>query len=147
MDLVRPFGPVVENPSDKPRFLGDKPINVIRSGNYNHVPLMIGYNRRESMAEVLHKHRNDAEITPAFDFIIPYDLGIEKGSKEWDALIKRFKGFYFGNESDPKIIFDSYVDVGRNTASLHTFCHKHLHRYSQNPSLPMLLVFTFLYIN
>lgn len=111
MDLVRPFGPVVENPSDKPRFLYDKPINIIRSGNYNHVPLMIGYSRKESMAEVLHKHRNDAEIVPNFDFIIPCDLDIEKGSEEWDALVKRLKEFYFGNEEDPKRIFNSYVDV------------------------------------
>lgn len=111
MDLVRPFGPVIEQPSDKPSFLRDKPINIIRSGVYNHVPLMIGYHQKDGMGEMLYKHKNESEIVPNFEFVIPCDLEVEKGSQEWSNLVSRFKKFYFGEGNDPKRIFDGYTDV------------------------------------
>lgn len=111
MDLVRPFGPVVEKASDKPSFLCDKPINIIRSGNYNHVPLMIGYHNKDAMGEMLYRHQKEPEVVPNFDFIIPCDLEIEKGTTEWNELVRRLKKFYFGKEEDPKKVFDGYVDV------------------------------------
>ncbi|KAG5875180.1 hypothetical protein JTB14_028390 [Gonioctena quinquepunctata] len=42
------FGPTLETPSDS-QFIVENPLEILKSGNYNHVPLMIGYCSNEAI--------------------------------------------------------------------------------------------------
>lgn len=109
--LVRPFAPVVEKFSRLPKFLHDEPINIIRSGRYNHVPLVIGYTNLESLHEVMRLYNYQDVIEPNFDILIPCDLNIEKGTPEWDNLVKRLQKFYFDKEGCSKSVLEKYALV------------------------------------
>lgn len=47
-----PFRPTVEKPNDT-AFLTKKPIDIITSGDYNHVPMLISFTSNEGLAVAL----------------------------------------------------------------------------------------------
>ncbi|XP_015838352.2 esterase B1 isoform X1 [Tribolium castaneum] len=89
-DQVAVFGPVVEKPSDEPAFLPEPPIEILRKGSFNSVPLIIGYTSSEGilyqLAVRLFKTRPEVD----FGKEIPYDL------KKTQELALKVRKFYFG---------------------------------------------------
>jgi carboxylesterase type B len=94
---VRPQGPVIEHKSPE-AFLSEYPLDIIRSGQYNHVPIMIGYTTREGMlAEILQK-RNPLNAWKDFESAVPNFLALERGSDMSKLIAQRIKEFYYGDE-------------------------------------------------
>lgn len=111
MSDPRPFAPVVEKPSNEPAILTEEPLDIIISGNYNKVPLIVGYNNAEGLLMEVMLKKEKQQLVPNFDLAIPYYLGLKKGSTEWLELIERMKEFYFGQEEPTTENLDKYVLV------------------------------------
>nr|CAH64510.1 putative esterase [Tribolium castaneum] len=95
--LVRPHGPVIEK---KPEgaFLCEDPVDLLESGRYNHVPIMIGYTTREGiLSEVLQRPKPFKPITD-FELAVPSFLKLQRGSDISKLVAKNIKEFYYGNE-------------------------------------------------
>ncbi|GJQ65576.1 hypothetical protein Trydic_g7674 [Trypoxylus dichotomus] len=92
--------PIVERTSDSESFISDNPLDIIKSGNYNHVPFIIGVNDAEGLLLQLVSRLTTGESVLITDFTayIPPDLKIESGSKEEELLIHKIKFFYYGEE-------------------------------------------------
>ncbi|XP_044253151.1 uncharacterized protein LOC123004101 [Tribolium madens] len=107
---IRPFGPVVESGDSKTAFLAQEPFQIILSGNFIQVPLMIGFTSREGMLAQLFK---DCRKEFSVHDYIPWFFGYSK--EETKALSATIKNFYFGNEepSAKNVIkaFDLVTDI------------------------------------
>jgi carboxylesterase type B len=95
--VIRPFGPVIERRSHD-AFLSEYPLDIIRSGRYNHVPIMIGYTNREGiLSEILQKPKPFRPLTD-FELAVPNFLKLQRRSDMSKLIARRIKEFYYGNE-------------------------------------------------
>lgn len=112
MNKIRPHGPVVEKPSTEPGFLLEEPIDIITSGKYNAVPLLIGYNNKEGMLlEMIIKRKGPMTVITDFEESIPYTLKLAPGSDDSKKIARLIKEFYYGNEEPSLDNIDKYDDV------------------------------------
>ncbi|KAG5895281.1 hypothetical protein JTB14_015147 [Gonioctena quinquepunctata] len=94
--------PVIEKPHDS-AFITKHPMELLTSGNYNRVPIMLGYCSNEglifeqfSLCSWSSKLLNgDFSVLENF---IPREMKIEKGSPTSQAICKKLKEFYFEGE-------------------------------------------------
>lgn len=107
--IRRLFGPVIErSDSNEEPFISDEPINIIRSGNYNKVPLIVGYTSREGLLlAVLGDKSNPNYYKVNFEKMIPYDLKLKRGSEEFTKTAQKIKKFYFGNKEPSEETVDN----------------------------------------
>ncbi|XP_044253508.1 acetylcholinesterase-like [Tribolium madens] len=92
------FAPVVEKPSNEPAFLLEQPIEILKKGTFNNVPLIMGYTTGEGILyQLAIKIFNDQREVD-LEKEIPYDLKCEKGSKKSKELALKIQKFYFGEE-------------------------------------------------
>lgn len=105
-------GIVIENPSlDGQNVLTEEPIDLIRSGNYNRVPILMGYNNLEGiLAEITLGDKLEAD----FESQVPYELDLEKGSDESKEIARRIKEFYYGDAEPTKENLANYLIVRLN---------------------------------
>lgn len=98
--LPRMIGPVIENEKADAPLLIKNPTDIIRSGKYNHVPIMIGFTSREGMLYEIDTKRLHGEVkfTNNFETFIPCDLNIPKNSELSKRLADKIKCFYYGSE-------------------------------------------------
>lgn len=105
-DNKRPFAPIVEKESSK-AFLYEQPLDILKKGNFYHVPLMIGYTTLEGLLFEIAK-----KVAPGvskkirnYEVEIPYDLCLEKGSEKSKDIAAKIEKFYIdGNKSDEGIL-------------------------------------------
>ncbi|XP_064211368.1 uncharacterized protein LOC655784 [Tribolium castaneum] len=96
---IRPFGPVVEKYATESAFLTQEPLQIIKSGTFNKVPLIIGNNSREGiLAEVARKVFGENVIGTSFEDEIYFYLKLERGSGESKQIAQKIKDFYFNGE-------------------------------------------------
>lgn len=98
IDVVRPFGPVIEKPNDE-AFITEQPLDIMLSGNYVKVPLIIGYTTREGMlVELIQKKEYGRVIHPLDDFekAIPFYYNIPKRTELSKNIAKSIKEYYYG---------------------------------------------------
>jgi hypothetical protein len=94
-ELQLPFGPVTEK-SSPGAFITEEPLKIIKSGAYNKVPTVFGYNTREGMlAEILMKPRKP-QMPKDFEPFIPFMLPVEPGSDSSKNIANKIKQFYYG---------------------------------------------------
>ncbi|CAH0550118.1 unnamed protein product [Brassicogethes aeneus] len=107
LDKIRPFVPIVEKPS-KDAFISDLPINIIKSGNYNKVPFMIGYTTNEGMLfELLRMIMTWNKIPKSLDNEIPHDVPHNGDVEKINTIKEKVKNYYFkGNEVGKKTYSD-----------------------------------------
>ncbi|KAF5273125.1 hypothetical protein FQA39_LY07615 [Lamprigera yunnana] len=97
--FIRGFGLVVEKVQSESAFLTQDPKDLILSGNYNHVPIIIGYNSREGLiAEVASQNvKKNGHTVKDFEDFIPYDLRIQTNSIQSKSIANKVKNFYYGS--------------------------------------------------
>ncbi|KAK5647711.1 hypothetical protein RI129_002603 [Pyrocoelia pectoralis] len=98
----RPFGPVVESPLSDFPFLSQEPMKIARSGNYNKVPMIIGFTSREGMLSDMFSKSTKLEgshIVTDFETTIPHVFNILRGSELSKMLAERIRCFYFGTRN------------------------------------------------
>ncbi|EFA06759.1 esterase B1 [Tribolium castaneum] len=96
---VQKFGPVVEKYVTDSAFLTEEPLEIMKSGKFNHVPLIIGTTSREGMlAEAVRKLLRKDVVGSSLEDEIHYRLKVEKGSEESRQIATKIKKFYYGEE-------------------------------------------------
>lgn len=101
-NFVRLIGPVIEKVSpNEPAFLSEDPLKIILSGNYQHVPLIMGYNSREGLFFKTESNRFHDDTNANFEDYIPHNLKAKKGSAFSRSIAKKMEEFYFGGEYSP----------------------------------------------
>jgi len=80
---------VIEVPAEG-TFIQERPIDIIRSGDYNHAMLMIGFNDAEAKGEL--------EIVEDFTEYIPPEFNIDSESEVAASIAARIKAEYYGDE-------------------------------------------------
>uniref|UniRef100_V5GUX3 Esterase n=1 Tax=Anoplophora glabripennis TaxID=217634 RepID=V5GUX3_ANOGL len=96
---IRPFGPIVEIKSPK-SFLSEEPINLIKSGRYHKVPLIMGYCSREGIFVYGMCTTTKGSHLLIDETIIPYSMNLRIGSDQYNSVVSSIKKFYF-NDRDP----------------------------------------------
>ncbi|KAJ8924090.1 hypothetical protein NQ315_006871, partial [Exocentrus adspersus] len=110
---TRVIGAVIEQPNES-AFLTRNVLDIIKSGNYNKVPLWFGYTSREGIfIEVLKTMTNAPGEVPTEERKLGSNMPWQQDNP---ALKKKFEAIYFSgtNESDNqyKLITDSWFLMG-----------------------------------
>lgn len=105
----RLHGPVIErSDSNEETFISDEPINIIRSGNYNKVPLIVGYTSMEGLLfAVLADKNNPNYYKVDFERMVPHDLKLVHGSDEFVRTARKIKKFYFDKKEPSEETIDN----------------------------------------
>lgn len=103
---MRPFGPVVEKIVSENAFLTEEPIDIIQTGRFNHVPLIMGFVSKEGMLFEIIKHLQKKSTKTSLEDEIFYNLNIPQGSEKSKKIAALIKEKYFDNK-DPS---DSDMD-------------------------------------
>ncbi|XP_031339582.1 esterase B1-like [Photinus pyralis] len=111
-DVPRPFGIVQEAYQTKQMIKSEDPLDVLKSGDYNSVPLMLGYAAREGYLVGFHYKQHKASAN--FERQIPFPLKVQEGSQLSDYVANELKEFYFGNDLEQQRSDDFFVFVGDN---------------------------------
>ncbi|XP_044265430.1 juvenile hormone esterase-like [Tribolium madens] len=103
-----PFAPVIEKASQN-AFIAEEPLKIIKSGNYNQVPLIFGFTTREGMLiEQMIKPRKPT-MPRDFEAAIPYTLEDERGSETSKQIAKKIKDFYYGEPNSEDKLDNFYI--------------------------------------
>lgn len=99
----------VENGCSKSALITKNPEEIVKSGEFNNLPIMMGY-----MADEGYLFAKMNPVKP--DFIddrdlIPKDINIDLNSNEAVDLGKRIEEFYYGNTTQSYENIDPYIDV------------------------------------
>ncbi|KAJ8963468.1 hypothetical protein NQ318_018951 [Aromia moschata] len=108
----RPFTPVIEKPNGA-AFLTRSAIDILTSGEYNKVPMIMGYNKREGIfLFLLHGIRESLNVEEN----IPWQVKLAKGSEESKRICKKMEDLYLkcGDKMENQFVLgtDSYFLAG-----------------------------------
>ncbi|XP_058453744.1 juvenile hormone esterase-like [Malaya genurostris] len=88
--------------SPEPTFLTQRPIEILRAGTFNHVPIIIGYNSIESLFMV-REHFIDSTVWNEFtrnpQFFVPHYWNIPVGSEATGAVSQAFRDHYWQDQA------------------------------------------------
>lgn len=91
-------------------FITEEPIDIIKSGNYNKVPLIFGYTTGEGMLIAMMTPNNIISSMPKdFESLIPYWLRAEPGTPQSKLIAEKIKNFYYnkpGSENDDQVFYE-----------------------------------------
>lgn len=80
-------------------FLTERPIDVINSGNYNQVPLIMGYCHNEGMAfETIVPARSKNFFFEDLLLSVPLLMNIQRESRQSYTIANKLQKFYYGGE-------------------------------------------------
>lgn len=109
------FMPVIEKDNHKDEvFIPEKPTDIIKSGKFNKVPLIIGVTSREGLFIVpdLMEHSSwYHSLTVDLEPLISVNLKIPKGTEEIKEITQKVKEFYFGDKPVSRETWPQLVDV------------------------------------
>ncbi|KAJ8944695.1 hypothetical protein NQ314_009402 [Rhamnusium bicolor] len=107
-------GLIIEKPSDS-AFLTISPLEIIKSGKYNNIPMIMGYNSMEGLVPQIFsaKWKTKGEFVPHF-------LNLTKGSTAFSLLAEKVVTHYFGNKDFSK---EPFTDVTESNIFNKFFSH------------------------
>lgn len=90
---MRPFCPVIEPKTAKDPFLTEEPLDIIKSGRYNKVPMIMGYNSFEGIFFYNYiKHPKNKFL---HDFgMVPSTLNLRIGSPSFKIVAEKVRKVY-----------------------------------------------------
>ncbi|CAG9782830.1 unnamed protein product [Diatraea saccharalis] len=103
------FSPCVEGDVGEEIFLADSPYNILKSGNYEKLPLLVGFTDREGLLQIAIFDLWKNDMNKNFSEFLPRDLQF-KNKEEKEKIAKEIKEFYFGNKTIGDDTILSYVD-------------------------------------
>uniref|UniRef100_A0A336LYP1 Carboxylic ester hydrolase n=1 Tax=Culicoides sonorensis TaxID=179676 RepID=A0A336LYP1_CULSO len=108
------FAPTIDpKDSDEPIFLPDHPIAMMKKGDFNHVPYIVGSNSHESLFGI-RELIVDPFLFTKFNrnphLLIPFEWDIESTSPEAYSIIQQIKDVYFkGGDVEDKMDYVNYA--------------------------------------
>lgn len=109
------FAPCVENNLEG-AFLTDAPIDLLRSGNYRHIPYLAGYTDREGTIRAGEASRWSQMMLENFAQFLQVDLAF-KSEQNKTHTVNAIRNFYFAN-STTNIDIEDYLDYHGDTTIL-----------------------------
>ncbi|XP_044745323.1 uncharacterized protein LOC123307171 [Coccinella septempunctata] len=101
VSVQRLVGYVVEDlDQEEEAFLTQHPIKILESGDYNQVPLIMGYTSSEGMFMHWKGKKSFKELTPDIEHIIPRYFNLKKGTPASKRVSQKIMNYYFGTK-DP----------------------------------------------
>lgn len=104
-DKFRLFAPCVETPNET-AFLTRNPIDSITSGDYNKVPMMIGYNSNEGLfallADIGEINRDTTDIP--YQYYIPHQMNLAVDSPLNTKIVEMFSRQYLVDRPGDKFL-------------------------------------------
>ncbi|KAK9875464.1 hypothetical protein WA026_007858 [Henosepilachna vigintioctopunctata] len=126
------FGPVVEKPS-KDAFISEEPEHLLKSGNYNKVPIIIGTTSNEA---AFHRGIRVFEgLSWSFDckLEIPLDLKKELSEKDEAEVVKKIHNFYKLPED---VCEESSFELKSDNLFVHG-CHRSMNYHIETNNNPI----------
>ncbi|XP_055584964.1 juvenile hormone esterase [Uranotaenia lowii] len=122
-----PFVPSIENwsgedASEEAPFLAEEPLEIMKRGNYNRVPLIVGFNSHEAML-FLRRVRKDPNllqnIDRDFERLLPTNLEVDRDTDEGAALARRIRSFYLNDDRVSNNSIQNMMDLMTDVMFLH----------------------------
>ncbi|CAK1584260.1 unnamed protein product [Parnassius mnemosyne] len=114
------FAPCIENNIDvNNTILSDAPINILRSGNYSHIPYIAGYTNKEGTIRAFEAAYNQwlDKMQANFEDFIQVDLNITSNSNK-TRIINSIREFYFSQRNINMETIEDYLDYHGDTMIL-----------------------------
>nr|CAD7460856.1 unnamed protein product [Timema tahoe] len=93
-------------------FLPATPLEILKSGNFNHVPYITGFCSAEGKAWVAHMPPVLwDQLNNNFESFLPYDLNLTIGTNESQQVAALVRKFYFGNETASLATIEQLVNL------------------------------------
>ncbi|KAH1000888.1 hypothetical protein HUJ04_013161 [Dendroctonus ponderosae] len=94
---IRPFCPVIEPKSKEPGFITEEPLELLKSGRYNKVPMIIGYNTLEGIfiyafMKVFARRGSDYFLSDMS--LVPYTLNLRINSEPFKRVSEEIRRMY-----------------------------------------------------
>ncbi|XP_045542317.1 para-nitrobenzyl esterase [Papilio machaon] len=103
------FSPCVERDVGQEMFLDDAPVNILKAGKQQKLPMLYGFDEMEGLFRVpWFDHWKDSMNTKFSDFL-PGDLHFDSESEK-EEVAERIKRFYFGNLPISEETIFRYID-------------------------------------
>lgn len=82
---------------DEGAIIVENPIDIIKSGKYNKIPIIIGYNSQEGIISELIYNKDEIcfEKFNDFNLFLPHNFNIPIGSKFAKKMENKIKNFYY----------------------------------------------------
>lgn len=111
------FAPCIEDPNVNGSLITDAPINVLRSGNYRHIPFIYGYTTKEGTLRVTEAASGTwlASMQDNFTDFLQVDL---KFNDNKTAEAANIRNFYFSNSEINMATIDDYLEYQGDTLVL-----------------------------
>ncbi|XP_045460272.1 juvenile hormone esterase-like isoform X2 [Harmonia axyridis] len=107
VSIIRFIGFIIEDPNqEEEAFLSEHPMDILEKGEYNHVPIMMGYNSREGMLVHVNHKKLFKQLIPQLENSVPVNLGIKKGTALSMRIANQIMEYYFGDQDPDKCDID-----------------------------------------
>ncbi|KAJ2943848.1 hypothetical protein O0L34_g8175 [Tuta absoluta] len=106
------FQPCVERDTGVEKFLDDFPVNILKSGDYNKVPMLYGFTNMEGLMRVsdfVNYRSFMSDINEKFSDYLPNDLQF-RDKEEKEKVARDVKQFYFGDKVINNDTIFEYID-------------------------------------
>ncbi|XP_045508186.1 para-nitrobenzyl esterase-like [Colias croceus] len=103
------ISPCVERDIGQETFLTDSPVNILRSGNFQKVPMLTGFANMEGLFRMFIFDFWKNQMNENFSDFLPADLQFQN-KEQRQEVSERIKYFYFGNETVSEKTVLNYVD-------------------------------------
>ncbi|CAG5035979.1 unnamed protein product [Parnassius apollo] len=114
------FAPCIENSVDvNNTIVSDAPINILRSGNYSHIPYIAGYTNKEGTIRAFEAAYNQwlDKMQANFEDFIQVDLNITSNTNK-TTIINTIREFYFAQRNINMETIEDYLDYHGDTTIL-----------------------------
>lgn len=103
---------MVEVPAKETSFIAEDPLEILASGNYNKVPVLMGYCKDEGIfTEVILTRVGKAVHHSDFEDLINHRLGVKKGSEVSRKIAEKIKEFYYPERQPRLDPIQAFYDV------------------------------------
>lgn len=96
-DSVTIMAPCIEKDIGEERFLDDSPINIIKSGNFEKIPLLYGFTDMDGLLKFPQFNEWIDQMNANFSEFLPADLKF-KNASEMEIVTQMIRTFYFGDK-------------------------------------------------
>ncbi|KAJ2946248.1 hypothetical protein O0L34_g12287 [Tuta absoluta] len=104
------FSPCVERDTGVEKFLDDTPVNILKKGDYNKVPVLYGFANMEGLFRVgMGYEYFMSQLNDKFSENLPHDLEF-KDEEEKRKVADEVKKFYFGDKKIDNDTILGYID-------------------------------------
>ncbi|XP_013189497.2 juvenile hormone esterase isoform X2 [Amyelois transitella] len=129
------FAPVVEQKFDGVEsFLNEEPLDILLSGNYNKVPLIIGYNSGEGLFTLSLQLKKAEFYNKHVKYLVPREIASKMEEDQMIEFGDRIKNFYVGDKNFGEHTAEAIVKFQTDvyfTYNIHRFVH--FYRLSNQP--------------